>query len=369
MSATLLRGLSLAAAQRLLLRAAAAEGESACAAWAQWRRAGGDLDQLDPRSARLLAMIYRKLEAGQVDDPDLARLRGFYRHAWVSNQRLLSRLGQTLPALTGEGIATMVLGGAALSATHVHDAGARRLDDAGVLVAVGEATRALAVFRACGWTAPGPIDPARALRSRHAVALSAPGETPVTLHARALAESASDEDFWSGAVAVALGSTPTRAPGPSEQLLYACAGVMQGGLLWAADAAAILRGGGVDWGRLVNGAASRRLGVTVATSLAVVSDVLEAPIPPEVIDELGALPSTARERLCLRLSSRPGRVTGYVRLWDLYRRNGPEGGFLRYVADATGVPSRRALAVSLVRHATSRPRTAAVALRRGVRSR
>ncbi len=302
--------------QRLLLRAATGDGRCACSAWAQWRHAGGSLDGLDSSTSRLLPMIYRTLEAHRIDDPDILRLRGVYRHAWVRNQRLLNRLGDALASLNREGIPTMVLKGAAVSVTHYRDAGARRLDDVGVLVPPPEAEHALDLLRADGWSPLGRINRGRVLRMRHVTALAGPGDAQIGLHCRTLTESVGDEDFWSGALPATVGRSATLAPGPTEQLLHACGpGARAGpnGLTWIADAAVILRsaGGEIDWTRLVEGVTRRRIALTTTTSLAVLRVVLDAPIPQQVMTELGRLQNISRERLLLRLSRRPIRITAH----------------------------------------------------------
>jgi Uncharacterised nucleotidyltransferase len=350
--------------QLLLVRAAAGEAPAACSAWAHWRAAGGKLDTIDPSAVRLLPSIYRNLETNRVDDPDFLRLKGVYRHAWVTNHGVASRLGETLEALTCEDIPTMVLGGAAVSVTHYRDAGARHLDDAGVLVPAAQAHHALASLRAVGWSSPSGIDDVRIVRSRHAVALILPSREPLHVHWRVLPESIGDDDFWSAAVPVTVGRAATLAPGPTQQLLHTCADGVRSGpdaLTWMADAAVIIRrsGAGIDWERFVAGAAARRVALATGTSLAMLRTVLDLPIRAQITDQLHALPETARERLLLALARNPGPVLRCAQLWDRYRRCAAapaDGGyvyrdFLKYVADATDVPSRRALAVRVARRA------------------
>ncbi len=136
--------------------------------------------------------------------------------------------------------------------------------------------------------------------------------------------------------------------------------------MWIADAAVILRTAEqeLDWARLVDGAARRELALTTGVALAVLRELVDESIPDRVLAELGAQPSSVRERLLLRLSRRPGPVVRYVQLWDMYHRRGAaEHGyvyrdFLKFVADAKGLPSRRAIAPKLARRAISRTTTA-----------
>src|SRR4051794_10195778 len=348
--------------QRLLLRAAVIGGENGRSAWDEWRRAGGNIDTLDPSAARLLPAVYRNLSAGAQEDPDLPRLRGVYRHAWALNQRTAQLVRSVLESLRRAGVETMLLKGAALRAAHYRDAGARRIDDAGVLVPPPDTSRALEVLRESGWSPRCRIDPGRVLRSRHAMPLAEPGGGRIDLHWRVLPESVRDDDFWAGAVPAEMGGAATLVPGPAEQLLHACVyGGRSGAAAWIADAAVIVRsaGDGIDWRRLVDGAARRDIALTVRTSLDMVREVLGAPIPDRVPAELAALPSTRRERLVLRLDSSPTLVASSARLWDLYRRRAAAGGevhedFLQYVADAADLPSRRAVAARAALRAVGR---------------
>src|SRR5690349_10616712 len=108
-SQRLSRGFGPDAAGRLLLRAAVIDGEPGLAAWRSWRRAGGQLDTLSPSAACLLPAVYRQLEAGGFQDPDLARLRGVYRHAWALNQRVAATVAGVLEQLRRAGVDAMLL--------------------------------------------------------------------------------------------------------------------------------------------------------------------------------------------------------------------------------------------------------------------
>lgn len=358
------------AGERLLLRAALLEGPAASAAWHAWRRTGGAIDGVGVPSFRLLPLVYRTLESAGVEDPDLPVLKGVYRHAFASNQRLVASVGPSLDSLTARGIETMVLKGAAVGAVHYRDAGARPMDDVDVLVRPQSAERALAVLYAEGWSALPRIDVRRMMHSQHALPLSHPNGGQIDLHWRVMPESVRDDDFWAAAVPMALGTAATLAPGATDQLMHTCAhGVKFGAaaLRWIADAAAILRSadGQIDWPRLVDAVAEREVSLRTATSLELLRDLLGVPIPHHVLAELDDLPSGPRERLLLELARRPVRGGNWVVMWDRYRRGVAAGqagypyhGFLEYVADAYQLPSRTAVARRLVGRTLSltRPR-------------
>jgi hypothetical protein len=348
-------------AQRLLLRAALLDGDAGRSAWSAWRHAGGTIDNVDMPTFRLLPLVYRNLERNQVGDPDMPRLRGVYRHTWVTNQRLARHVDSGLDALKRQGIPTMVLKGAAVASTHYFDAGARAMDDIDVLVPPVHAPQALGVLRGDGWSPQVRIDPVRVMRSFHAMPLADASGAKMDLHWRALPESVRDDDFWSAAIPVTVGRADTLAPGATEQLLHTCAHglrVHSAPLRWIADAAVILATAEIDWRRLIDGVAERQIALKAATSLSTLGEVLGASIPPWVISELRALPLGPREELLLRLALRPRPIGGYVQIWDMYRRRVGAGDyepawrdFLQYVADASQLPSRRAIGPRVARRA------------------
>ena len=348
---------------QLLLRAALVEQAEACRAWEQWRAAGGNIDSVDAQTFHLLPLVYRSLEASGVADPDLARLKGVYRHAWTANQQRAHRTALALDCLRREGIPTMVLGGAAVSVSHYRDLGVRRLDDSAVLVPPDDAERALSVLRACGWSMRARIEPRRVLRSAHATTLVQPSGDQLLLHWRVLPESIDDKDFWSAAVNAEVAGVATLVPGPAQQLLHACAHdeFFPVSLRWVADAGVIIRSAGatIDWARLVVGANGREVALRVSTALSVLVGLLGTPIPHAVISELQALPSGGYERFILRLAQKPVRFGSYVWLWKTYRRRVTfgrrpiGGGFLQYVADMRELPSRRAIGPMLARRAVA----------------
>jgi hypothetical protein len=330
-------------------------------AWSAWRRAGGNIDDVDMATFGLLPLVYRNLERNDVADADMPRLKGVYRHTWVTNQRRAYRVGAAIEALARSGIPTMVLKGAAVMTTHYRDVGARAMVDIDVLVPPEAAQRALDALRGDGWSPRVRIDPGRVLRSFHAMPLTDPAGAEIDLHWRALPESLRDDDFWSGAVPVTVGRADTLAPGATEQLLHTCAHglrVHSAPLRWIADAAVILKTAEIDWRRLIAGVAERRIALKTAMSLATLADVVETPIPPWVISELRAIPVSRQEEILLDLALRPRPIGGYLQVWDMYRRRVSAGDyeaalpdFLQYVADVSQLPSRRALGPRLVRRA------------------
>src|SRR5262249_54557182 len=136
--------------QELLLRAALLDGPEAEGAFEAWQ-ARVDLAQIDAGSFRLLPLLYANLTRLGIRSPLSARLRGIHRQAWYRNQVLFRRGAETLRALEGAGIPTLLLKGIPLALLHYRDEAVRPMADADVLVPTQAVTGALAVLRRAGW--------------------------------------------------------------------------------------------------------------------------------------------------------------------------------------------------------------------------
>jgi hypothetical protein len=221
----------------------------------------------------------------------------------------------------------MVLKGAALVATVCPDIALRPMDDVDVLVTAADLPAAAEALRELGlrtrWDVSG---------ERHEVIHAAPFEDDrafkLDLHWHALKEDCTeiaDEQFRAAAEEVSFEGVRTLAPAATEQLLQTCVhGVrwdLEPPLRWVADAAMLVRGGAIDWERLVATASRRRLALPLAAALAYVAALLGVSVPAAVIAELSAAPATAWERRELRLQTLPLTELRRLRLhWYRHRR-------------------------------------------------
>jgi hypothetical protein len=370
--------------ERLLLEAALLDGDAARAAWQRWRSLA-DLDALDAGAQRLLPLLYRRLVALGVDDPELGRLKGVYRRSWYENQRLFHRAGAALTVLHGAGIETLVLKGAALSVGHYRDLGARPMEDADVLVPVERAAEAIAVLRDAGWTPESPR-PERLIGVRHAEPLSDPDGVSIDLHWHALSQPGGDDALWAASVPARVGGADTRALGAADQLLHVC---LHGAaweaparsfaqavshVRWVADATTVIRSEAVlDWDRLLAAARARRLTATLASMLSYLREGFAPQVPEELVAALAATPTSRFERFAQTAAMRrpsPLRTLvieadRYRRLRDLgHRRPGsppPPRSFPAYVRDHRDFERYRDLGRHWLRRLAARrpPRVAA----------
>src|SRR5947207_6928619 len=94
--------------EQLLLRAALLDGDAALDAWESARALPRHIDDAP---YRVLPQLYRNLSALGVEDPEMVRLKGVYRHCWTSNQTRLAAAQRALDALRGARLEALPLVG------------------------------------------------------------------------------------------------------------------------------------------------------------------------------------------------------------------------------------------------------------------
>ena len=312
--------------QEELLRAALFDADEAKSAWRRWR-CELPLEDIDPASLRLLPLAYRNLTSLGVEDPAMVRLKGVYRLTWAQNQLLFREASSLLRRLREAEVPTLLLKGAALTALHYRDAGVRPMGDLDLLVPFERAAKACRVLERSSWI-PAIERPERLTRMTHNVPFTrTDAGVVVELHWYSLFLVAPDDDFWQAAVPVELDGVPSAALAPSDQLLHICAhGVAwspEYRLQWVADGVTLIRSAGatLDWERLVERAAARRVSTYVCAGLRYLRESFQAPVPLETIERLAALPKPRFEQIGYRArTSRPGPLRVLSVGWDRYRR-------------------------------------------------
>jgi hypothetical protein len=362
--------------QELLLRAALLEREPAVDAWERWKGLTGGIEQHDHASFRLLPLLYRKLSAYGVEEPQVERLKGVYRHAWYCNQRLFHEAEGVLQDFEQAGIPTILLKGAALTQLYYLDPGTRPMDDLDVLVPPERAEEAFHMLAANGWRRKTGV-PFRTLRfSNHATGFVDGRGRELDLHWNALWQPAADQDFWAAAVPVKIRDASALALCPADQLLHvAIHGTGWNGapVRWVADAMTILGAAAsdIDWDRVVERSAARHLTLQLAPALRYLQDAFGAPVPAEAIARVEAVRPTRGERLAQSaLENRMRHGSAYALHWDRWRRlrtqdptSGAPASFVSYMQASWSAASRRDLArrlarkgIQIARHGRSHPR-------------
>jgi putative nucleotidyltransferase-like protein len=311
------------ASQRLLLRAALLEGEPALGAWREWDRREV-IEEVDKACEGLVGLLWRNLDAHGIEHHAMPKLKGVYRYTWFKNQSVLRQAGAPIRALREAGIPTLALKGATLCPLYYRDWGVRRMDDFDLLVPPDRATDAMAVLRAIGAT-PSVSNAETSIPLRHSVPFSHPDGWALDLHWYSLWRSSSDQALWDHAVPLEVGGEHTLAPGPTHQLLLVCVHgadwAENAPLRWVADATAVIRGGEVDWDLLVEEADARLLTVVLGSTLEYLRDVVDAPVPDDVLRRLHDAPSPRFERAAFRQTARPmGPRRSLYSIWERHRR-------------------------------------------------
>jgi hypothetical protein len=207
--------------------------------------------------------------------------------------------------LEQEGITTLALKGAAASVAYYQDTGVRPMGDIDLLVPLPQAARTVAHLGRQGWRPTRPrVDDL--VRYQHSVQMvHETGET-LDLHWHVLAECvhpAADEGFWKRAVPIRIQNVSTRALGPTDALLHAIVHGMRWNaeptIRWVADSMAILHAADtrVDWSVLEAEARRQRVLLRLSLGLDYLKGRMDAPIPADAIERLGALRPGALERM------------------------------------------------------------------------
>ncbi len=296
--------------EQLLLLTALAEPDRAVEAWQELRR-DFDLQTAEDLAFAALPLVFHRLHAGGVDDPDLARLKGIYRSTWAKNTLLVERLRATTDAFAAAEVPMLVVGSIGAALRYYDLLGLRPTGELDLLVREDDVTRAVRILGSAGWSTRGGTRRGRAaplalfdeagalclLRSSLAADFAAetgePGETP----------------FWDAAVVLEANGTPVPVLSPTDDLL---ATVVTGARVnpirsvqWIVDAAMILRDEEqIDSERLSGIAVERGQGLRLRDALEYLRQLLGSDLLPAVRESLGLRKPSARERLTYACTSR-----------------------------------------------------------------
>jgi len=329
--------------EEMLLKAALLEGEQAIRAWQKWR-ANLDTDRLDTASLQILPLLYNNLRNHHIEDPAMKIFKGFYRAFWYKNRLLFHSMADTLQSFHESGIRTMLLKGAALTLHYYKDYGLRSMGDFDVLVPTQQASKAASVLQKLDYK---PIKSSihefnrmdyNTIHAYHFI--NGNGDT-VDLHWHVLHKclrEQSDDDFWNSAIPIKIGNIATHVLNPSDQLLHICMhsftskNFTLNRLRWLADVMIILktRQSEIDWNRMLVQVQKRRMILHLNEVMIYMRDLLNAPIPPEVMLNIQNMTATRIEKMEFQfhtiarstlVGDFPGHWFTYIRL--IHSNNNP----------------------------------------------
>ncbi len=338
------------AEQGLLLRAALLKGTAAIDAWEQWAETV-DFDEIDYGSQRLLPLLYRNLLDHSIENPLIARYKGFYRRVWISNQLLLDRTRPVLAALHEAGIEALLLKGAALVFIETLSYGLRPMDDIDFLVREDVAQDAFTIIQELGWQPK--LQPLRDFDPLdHAAPFDDGKGHSIDLHWRSLAHGLSGRQEmgdWERSFEAVFDGVPIRVMGATDQLIHTCVHGIHWNpippIRWIADATMILRNpeSQIRWDHLIMHSKTLRVSLQMSQGLRYLETELGVPIPVNVLESLETIPVSLAENFHHELSVRkPLPVVGIfilklTRYWAYYRKQHRFPGFLRYLQDQWNV--------------------------------
>jgi hypothetical protein len=359
--------LPLTQLQILMLKAALLDEPQARAAW-QNLRSNIDIQNLEAWGDDLLSLIFHNLSRHHIDDAEMDRLKGVYRHRWVDTQLALSQAADLVTALESAGIQTMLLEGATLTECYYKDRGIRHTG-IDILVPVSERDHALTALRALGWKTNQPriphVQTAAAIQLQHESGRSA------MLHWHVLADSynpSADDDFWAARIPFSINNVQTLMLNPAHELLRICVHSARYNpaytIRWVADIyQIIMTAPNVEWERLIEGAKKRRFTLAVNEALQTMSNIFPVPILDDVLRHLDAVPISNAERIDQRRHQTDEVVRGlrfYLQEYDrlcLHSTVPNENlALLDYLTQRLGFSNRPQLAQFFIRKLAARLR-------------
>jgi hypothetical protein len=292
--------------QELLIKAALLRGPAALSAWDEWA-AVTDFDLVDGGSFRLLPLLYRNLRDEGVAHPLMGRLKGIYRRSWYENQMLFHHAAGIVRCLREGDIRVMLLKGVAtVLSCYQGEYGIRPMDDCDILIPPGQVGKAFNCLRESGWR---PLFRSQRLLTpeivpyKHAAHFQSPAGCQLDLHWRLFYDCnglVDDGDFWAHAVPVDFKGVEVSILDPADHLLHVCVHGMRWNpvpsIRWIADAMAVLEAApSIDWGRIVGQAEKRRLVLPLAEALGYLRELLDAPVPDAVLEQLDGMELTRED--------------------------------------------------------------------------
>lgn len=290
--------------QELLLRASLLQGEDALIAWHQWR-ATVDIECLDPESYYLLGLLYRNLSIHDVNDSHMARLKGVCRSRWYKNQLLFQKILAILHSFHNSGIETLVLKDAALVLHYYQNYGLRPISTLDFLIRPVDASVTMSLLRNLGWS-PEIKKTERLVSLSPAIVFRSESRQPIIIHGYIFwsdFQEHANNALWSSAISTQIGDFSARVLSPTDQLLHVCLHGFRWNVVpqihWIADAMMIINSSAVeiDWSRLVTQAQQCRLVLPLKNMLMLLDELLGAPIPPSVLQNVQTMPVSHFERI------------------------------------------------------------------------
>jgi len=319
--------------ERLILRAALAQGDDAVQAWREYYRRT-ELEDMPMSSFRLMGLVHSHMTALGYTGPEMGRIKGIRRKLWLEGEQLVFRCLPLLAELKRICGRVIVLKGAPMAALYYRDFGLRPMADVDILVPEETALTAMDWLLAQGFTRsihPQPIRVDREFLSFRHGANFEKGPIALDLHwhvSNLATRPAADRRFWRDAEPFPLKGLELETLSAEGHLLHALVhGVLFNpfpAFRWVADAATILRSRpNFDWSRFQEYSHELDLAAFAAPGLRFLRDEFDEKIPDTV---LTAEPKGFTGRAEFACLTKPATTQGPAAViagaWRQYRRTG-----------------------------------------------
>jgi hypothetical protein len=298
--------------QTSLLKACLLSGEPARQAWKHWTQIA--LEKKELVSFKLLPLASRNPDLDFPADPLLEKSKLLYRQTSMANQLHWKKIVPILHQLLQAGVSQIVLlKGMAMILHYYRDFGVRTIGDIDLLIPRAELSIAGPLLRASGWkqtVSRFDLSKEEHLQQCHAMNFTHPAGMNLDLHWSLIQENSPiiDQAVWGGIQQLPIKDIPLYIPNPTDLLLQACVHGAKYSpiplIRWVADAMTLLKHAEIDWDRLIHLGRRARICLPLSTILHYLAEEFAAPIPPNVLQVLQAIPSLPLEHLEYRSNVR-----------------------------------------------------------------
>jgi hypothetical protein len=324
--------------QTQLLRVCLHSGEPARQAWRAWQEHVGDIASAARENGEikgLLPLIYHSLRRNEIEtDKDvLSTLRTAYAHEQLRHTAYREIFQNVLSAFAREGIAAIVLKGAALADAVYDEPALRHCHDIDLLLEGPDLSRVARLLPALGFA---PLNHDLGPTWQDAQAEHSSG-LPLALHRSLFRVSPYNEafgDVWRRSEAQTIADVSARVLSPADSLLHVCGHAFSSwgrrSLRWVCDGWLIIRRyPQLDWECLLDRAEQGHLVIPLSVTLGYLAEELHTPIPRMILE---------------RLARRASQHDGFARdLAVSVARASVPGGFGRLLRMAWTWPTRARL--------------------------
>ena len=253
---------------------------------------------VDPVSAELFPLLYRRVEDLDLEHPSRRRLRYFYLQTWRRNQMLVHRARSVLEHLNDEGSPAVVLkGGAIASSKYRDDLGVRPMGDLDVLITPGSAPALLRWMLEHGWHVDDTLGwtHSQYVAAHHAVSMHHGTDGAIDVHVGLLSTDRSpdlDAKLIRTAEPASLGGVPVRVLSTTAQIMHTLSHSNPHGLRHIVDALYLIdaRACEIDWDDVCGQVIERRSVARTMETIGRLSAFAPSAVPRTVVDQLENAP-------------------------------------------------------------------------------